>query len=66
MPHSKPQPPRAVTKDTAKAVIVVFPDEVVDAVNRAVINEDTDRSKWIRKAVREALENRGVEIPAHV
>jgi metal-responsive CopG/Arc/MetJ family transcriptional regulator len=58
--HRKSQPARAVTKDSAKAVLVYFPEAVVSAVDRIVINEDTDRSKWIRKAIREALQRRNV------
>lgn len=38
-----------------KAVLVFFPVEVIDALNAIVIKEDTDRSKFIRKAVRRAL-----------
>ncbi len=38
-----------------KAVLVVFPVEVLDALNAAVEEQDTDRSKFIRKAVRQLL-----------
>lgn len=55
----KPQAKRAVTKDD-KPVLVYFPKPVVDAVDMAVLSEDTDRSKWIRKAIREALQRRGI------
>lgn len=51
---------RAVTKDTGKAVLVYFPVPDVASMDAAVIQEDTDRSKWIRKAVREALARRGI------
>jgi metal-responsive CopG/Arc/MetJ family transcriptional regulator len=56
-PQSKP---RAITKATAKAVLVYFPEAVVAAVDDAVRNEDTDRSKWVRLAIREALQRRGI------
>jgi metal-responsive CopG/Arc/MetJ family transcriptional regulator len=59
-PPQKTQPPRAVSKDSAKAVLVYFPEAVVTAVDRIVVSEDTDRSKWIRKAIREALQRRNV------
>lgn len=38
-----------------KAVLIVFPVEILDALNAAVEEQDTDRSKFIRKAVRYAL-----------
>ena len=58
-PH-KANPPRAVTKDSAKAVLVYFPEGVVHAMDAVVLREDTDRSKWVRKAIREALARRNV------
>ena len=51
---------RAVTKADGRAVLVYFPEEVVDRVDAVVLAEDTDRSKWIRLAIREALQRRGV------
>lgn len=59
-PRQKSQPARAVSKESAKAVLVYFPEAVVSAVDRIVIAEDTDRSKWIRKAIREALQRRNI------
>ena len=38
-----------------KAVLVVFPVETLNALNAAVEEQDTDRSKFIRKAVRQLL-----------
>lgn len=58
--HRKSQPPRAISKESAKAVLVYFPENVVHAVDQIVVREDTDRSKWIRKAIREALQRRNV------
>lgn len=51
----KPQPRRAITKDTAKAVIVYFPHNVVEALDSLARANDTDRSKLIRKAVKQLL-----------
>ena len=56
----KPQAARSVTKDSARAVLVYFPEAIVAAVDRVVLTEDTDRSKWVRLAIREALQRRGV------
>ena len=53
----QPPPRRAVTK-ADKAVIVYFPQQVVDALDSAARAEDTDRSKFIRRAVRNMLEGR--------
>jgi metal-responsive CopG/Arc/MetJ family transcriptional regulator len=62
-----PRPPKrpgsrksAVTKADARPVLVYFPEDVVDRVDAVVLAEDTDRSKWIRLAIREALQRRGV------
>lgn len=63
MPHTRqnnPNPQRAVSKGTSKAVLVYFPESVIGSVDRLVVAEDTDRSKWIRKAIREALSRRGI------
>jgi metal-responsive CopG/Arc/MetJ family transcriptional regulator len=49
--RTKPQSPK-------KPVLVFFPTEALEALNAAVRAEDTDRSKFIRKAVRAALRNR--------
>lgn len=38
-----------------KAVLVVFPVDVVVALDAIAKREDTDRSKFIRKAVRNAI-----------
>lgn len=53
---------RAVTKADGKAVLVYFPQRIVNLVDGVVVSEDTDRSKWIRQACREALERRGVAV----
>lgn len=57
---SKKAAKRAVTKADGRAVLVYFPEDVVASVDRLVVADDTDRSKWIRKAIREALDRRGI------
>ncbi|HEY8965627.1 MAG TPA: ribbon-helix-helix domain-containing protein [Candidatus Methylacidiphilales bacterium] len=39
-----------------KAVLVYFPEEMVRWIDSAARTEDTDRSKFVRKAVRDFLE----------
>jgi metal-responsive CopG/Arc/MetJ family transcriptional regulator len=46
-----------------RAVLVYFPEPVVAAVDESARRDDTDRSKWIRSAIRSALQQRGVAIP---
>jgi hypothetical protein len=58
----KAAPKRAVSKTDGRPVLVYFPENVVDVVDRVVVAEDTDRSKWIRQACREALQRRGVTV----
>lgn len=55
--HHKSPPLRAVTK-ADKPVIVYFPKAQVDAIDSAARAEDTDRSKFIRRAVRDMLASR--------
>ncbi len=45
----------AVQKRGATFVAAWIPDEVVDAMDQAVKQQDTDRSKLIRKALRNYL-----------
>jgi metal-responsive CopG/Arc/MetJ family transcriptional regulator len=33
---------------------------MIEAIDHIVTAEDTDRSKWIRRAMREALQRRGI------
>jgi metal-responsive CopG/Arc/MetJ family transcriptional regulator len=56
---SRRQPRRAVTKQD-KPVIVYFPEEQVAAMDAAARAGDTDRSKWIRQAIRAALLRSGL------
>ena len=45
-------------KGPRKPLLIFFPVEVIEQINRAVEVEDTDRSKFIRKAVKNALRMR--------
>jgi metal-responsive CopG/Arc/MetJ family transcriptional regulator len=51
MPAAKSKPHPTLKK----AVLVVFPADVVAALDAIAKREDTDRSKFIRKAVRNAI-----------
>jgi hypothetical protein len=64
MSERQRQPRRAVTKKD-RPVIVYFPDGDVAAMDDASRAADTDRSKWIRQAVREALIKAGVTVNAN-
>ena len=55
----RPQPPRAAHKGNSRQVLVWVPETLLQRIEGAVMAEDTDRSKWIRAAVREALTRRG-------
>jgi hypothetical protein len=59
-PHRQSPPKGAVSKTTAKAVLTLFPVPMIEAIDHIVTAEDTDRSKWIRRAMREALQRRGI------
>lgn len=48
-----PSPKRP--KPERKPLLIFFPVEIIDAIDRQVRIEDTDRSKFIRKAVRNAM-----------
>lgn len=48
----------AVQKDTSKLVNVWIPDAMVEVMDLAAAEEDLDRSKLIRRAVREMLDAR--------
>jgi metal-responsive CopG/Arc/MetJ family transcriptional regulator len=57
----RPQPPRAARKGNSRQVLVWVPTPLLERIEATVVAEDTDRSKWIRKAVREALLRRGIK-----
>ena len=46
----------ALSKSSSKAVLVYFPKHQIPLIDRAVDLTDTDRSKFIRSAVRQALD----------
>jgi metal-responsive CopG/Arc/MetJ family transcriptional regulator len=48
----------AVSKSQCKLVGIWFPLELLPVIDDAVQREDTDRSKFVRNAVREKLANR--------
>ena len=50
----------AIQKSNSRPIIVWFPDKVIPLIDAAVLLEDTDRSKFIRKAIREKLARLGV------
>lgn len=49
----------SVKKAGSRLVNVYFPEAVLPVIDEAVKELDTDRSKFIRKAVREKLERSG-------
>ena len=53
----------AVTKKTSQLVGLWMPHVLDAAIERAVHIEDTDRSKFIRRAVREKLDRMGIPVP---
>jgi len=54
---------RAVTKSNSKLVNVWVPKSILPAINQAAVKGDTDRSKYIRQAIREKLDREGIVIP---
>ena len=55
----------AIKKSDCKAVLIYFPLQVVAGIDLAVQMEDSDRSKFIRNAVREKL-SRGFAFPTEI
>ena len=53
---------RSVSKKTSKPVLVHFPKKIIAAVDGLVEQDDTDRSKWIRQAVREKMQRHGIVV----
>lgn len=52
MPNSNKRP-GAVTTENSRLITLWIPHPIVAAVDAAVTAKDTDRSKWIREAIRE-------------
>ena len=53
----------AVQRETAKPVMILFPRELLDGINQAVVLLDTDRSKFVRNAVRAQLDKIAAAVP---
>lgn len=51
----------SVTKEQARLINVWIPTNLLPPIDRAVDKLDTDRSKFIRLAIREKLSRHGVE-----
>ncbi|WP_193214954.1 ribbon-helix-helix protein, CopG family [Luteolibacter marinus] len=60
--HASTKSRGAVTKDESHLVTVWVPIPVVAGIDAAVKRRDTDRSKWIREAIREKAEREGQPI----
>ncbi|HEV2452757.1 MAG TPA: ribbon-helix-helix domain-containing protein [Verrucomicrobiae bacterium] len=56
----------AITKESAKLVNFYAPDELLVIVDEAVVQLDSDRSKFIRGAIREKLERHKKRVPKGV
>lgn len=56
----------AIKKAESTLVNVYFPDPLLKHVDGAVVELDTDRSKFMRQAVREKLVKHGIKIPKEV
>ena len=52
-----------VTKDNSKPVLIHIPKRMLPAIERATGRLDTDRSKFIRQAIREKLERHNIPVP---
>ena len=46
----------AVTRKTGRSVLILFPLSMSEGINQAVTRLDTDRSKFVRNAVRAKLD----------
>jgi len=55
-----------ITKSSATMVNLLVPEDWLPRIEQAVRMLDTDRSKFIRTAIREKLAKAGVEIPLEV
>ncbi len=52
----------AVTKDRSRQILVWFPEPLIPLLDNAVVRLDTDRSKFIRNAVREKISRAGITV----
>jgi hypothetical protein len=53
----------ALSKTQSELVGGWFPKHIVDVIDRVVVARDTDRSKFLREAVREKLARDGHPLP---
>lgn len=53
----------AIRKSHSRLINVWFPESIIPVIDQAVVIEDSDRSKFIRNAVREKLETHGLRGP---
>jgi hypothetical protein len=54
----------AVTKKNSKMINIWVPTVLVPVIDAAVVKEDTDRAKYIRRAIREKLVREGIPLPS--
>ena len=54
----------SIKKRDSELVALWIPKRVVEAIDLAIIREDSDRSKFIRRAVRTRIESMGIAIAA--
>jgi metal-responsive CopG/Arc/MetJ family transcriptional regulator len=54
-----------ITKANSKPVLVHLPKTLFPDLARALAKLDTDRSKFIRAAIREKLERHGISVSAN-
>lgn len=53
----------AIKKEDSKQIPLWVPEEMVPLIDEAVKIEDSDRSKFIRNAIREKLHRAGIHNP---
>jgi metal-responsive CopG/Arc/MetJ family transcriptional regulator len=52
----------AVKKQTSKMITVWVPEVLIPSLDRGVAQEDSDRSKFVRNAIREKLTRHGISM----
>ncbi len=52
-----------LTKREAKLIPVWMPEDMVVAIDVAILQEDSDRSKFVRNAVRDRMKRLGIKLP---
>ena len=51
-------------KSESRLLTVWIPDSLEEPLNRGVAKEDSDKSKFVRNAIREKLARHGIVIPS--